>query len=202
MQPSQDGLALAGFSKPLLGRGNSKGIPINKWIGLRLRRKATVRNRPALHPIQVQSDLKYRSFSKLRSADSAHAQTKMAKAQAALVIDIFVRKIFRWRLSNSMIANFTPDPFKHVVCCRHPAQDGVILPPPDRSGMRHRPSDAPNGGRNSARTSRRAERRRPIRMGSLERKHWNAEQRHLAGHRLPEADEMEYAFIGNLRNLK
>ena len=131
MQPSQDGLALAGFSKPLLlGRGNSKGIPINKWIGLRLRRKATVRNRPALHPIQVQSDLKCRSFSKLRSADSAHAQTKMAKAQAALVIDIFVRKIFRWRLSNSMIANFTPDPFKHVVCRRHPAQDGVILPPP------------------------------------------------------------------------
>lgn len=127
MQPSQDGLALAGFSKPLLGRGNSKGIPISKWIGLRLRRKATVRNRPALHPIQVQSDLKCRSFSKLRSADSAHAQTKMAKAQAALVIDI---KIFRWRLSNSMIANFTPDPFKHVVCRRHPAQDGVILPPP------------------------------------------------------------------------
>ena len=52
----------------------------------------------------------------------------MAKAQAALVIDIFVRKIFRWRLSNSMIANFTPDAFKHVVCRRHPAQDGVILP--------------------------------------------------------------------------
>ena len=112
----------------------------DKWIGLRLRRKATVRNRPALHPIQVQSDLKCRSFSKLRSADSAHAQTKMAKAQAALVIDIFVRKIFRWRLSNSMIANFTPDPFKHVVCRRHPAQDGVILPPPPGPQRHEAPS--------------------------------------------------------------
>ena len=54
----------------------------------------------------------------------------MAKAQAALVIDIFVGKIFRWRVSNSMIASFAPDAFKHVVCRRRSARDGVILPPP------------------------------------------------------------------------
>ena len=69
------------------------------------------------------------ALSKLRSADSAYAQTAMATARATFVIDFFVRKIFGWRVSNSMTASFAPDAFKPAICRRRSVQDGVIPTP-------------------------------------------------------------------------
>ena len=124
------------------------------------------------------------ALSKLRSADSAYAQTAMAMARATFVIDFFVRKIFGWRVSNSMTASFAPDAFKPAICRRRSAQDGVIpTPGPQHAALFILCSE--HSWRNSASIPRPAENRPPIRAGSLKWMGWNAEQRHLAGRRRP-----------------
>ena len=63
---------------------------------------------------------------KLWVAASAYVQTAMAMACAAVIIDVFARKIVGWRVSTPMTTSFVLDALNQAICRRRPAQGGLI----------------------------------------------------------------------------